>query len=94
MPRAFVESVCTSCERGRVSFAVAQNGETIVLMCDECDAVWLHPNRVRSEAPTFVEGSEHLLPGTSIKLGSNTRWARQEEVLTAGWASFIAGEAE
>lgn len=81
---------CPNNDQGMVRPLVTQSG-VIVLMCDEGNEVWLHPNDidridpiVPSEPSWAVNEWVHIAPGT-------TRWAASED-LPDGWPTLSGGD--
>lgn len=61
------------------------DGSSVVLLCDECSAVWLHPDDVNVVAPVSASASNwDLGPGLSTTPWK-VRWASLEEADEAGW---------
>src|ERR1700730_292949 len=78
---------------GVVGFWRCSDGTTLVLMCDECNAVWLDPTSVTSESALFPSSPDFIVDSLGISLRApKTGWAEREEITTAGWEGFIAGE--
>jgi hypothetical protein len=90
-----VEAFCPICKWGAIGFRQCSDGKTIVLMCDECDAVWLDPQEIDSDHALFPAPPEFLVPtlecSVSVPL---SHWATQKEITTRGWACYIAGESK
>ena len=89
----YVKGVCTYCEAGQVGFRRCSDGVTIVLMCDECDFVWLHPQSLDLKDAVFPDMNTSKVPGTNHSVGGGAAgWATRAEVERAGWQSYIDGE--
>lgn len=88
-----IEKNCPFCRYGTIVFGKCSDNKTIVLICEECESIWLDPQKV---------GIEYMLdappPGyyvatlecCSIALPP-ARWATEEEILERGWGKYIAG---
>jgi hypothetical protein len=80
---------------GQICFRLCANGESIVLMCNECDAVWLEPEHFEIDYFLSPQPPDFLVPGTNCSVGGpKSRWASKDEVSKKGWSSFIVGETE
>lgn len=81
-------STCPTCKDGRVGFRLNADGETLVLVCDECAYIWTSPQTVDEThaidplQPDF----KRRFPGLSLV---DSRWATTDEVLAYGWAPYI-----
>jgi hypothetical protein len=90
-----IEQFCPICEYGSMGFLRCSDNETIVLLCDECDAIWLSPKKVSANQALFPTSPEFLVPSLQCSIKEPpSRWATQEEVANKGWSSFIAGESK
>jgi hypothetical protein len=91
----FIATDCPLEENGQVGFRLCSDEKTMVLMCDECDAVWLRPDlidldhAIYPQQPHFLIGNENC----SIKKPLS-HWATQQEIEKCGWAEFIQREAK
>jgi hypothetical protein len=89
----YVTETCPVCTAGNIGFRRCSDGVTIVLMCDECDSVWLDPAR-RSSADALAPATFSFeVPGTACAVGrGQAGWATRAEVERAGWLAHVAGE--
>lgn len=82
---------CPICLDGQVGFRKCQNDPTLILMCDECDSVWLDPEEINSETVIYPASPDFLIP--ELKCSTiNSRWATDAEIENMGWTEYIAGE--
>ena len=87
--------VCPICGGGIVGIRRSSEASRLVLMCDECQAVWLDPGDNGPEAALFPEGPDFMVPGSTFSIASPaSRWASRGEVVAAGWADYVTGEGE
>jgi hypothetical protein len=72
------------------------DGKTLVLVCDECDAVWTHPGAITAETVLFPSSPDFRIEGLgcSIAAGYGSRWATLEEIRAAQMETLIAGEGQ
>ncbi len=83
--------VCAFCEGGIVGVRVPVSGKRFVGQCDECDAVWLDPER--RDGPHFLAQPLMLCPDDGSSLWSPpAHWATREEIANTAWASAITSE--
>lgn len=88
-----VADPCPICGTGNVGFRRCDDGQTVVLTCDECDAVWLGPREIEGDTALFPSAPGFVVPGLKCSTGGQlSGWATRDEVSKAGWSSFIAGE--
>jgi hypothetical protein len=89
----YVENPCPICHAGAVGFRRCSDGIAIVLMCTECDAVWLGPVVIASESAIFPTAPDYLVEGLSCSTGAGRAgWADLPEIERKGWAPNIFGE--
>jgi hypothetical protein len=76
---------CPFCgEYGVLGFFRCAGGR-IVLVCDECDALF--------QSPDHISADQAILDPPSAR-DPDTGWATREEVEQVGWGARIAGEYE
>lgn len=62
-------------------------------MCDECDSVWLDPERITEEYVLYTAPPDFSIPGLQCSIQSPpARWASREEIIRKGWGSYIFRE--
>jgi hypothetical protein len=78
---------------GEIGFRLCADGKTIILMCDECHAVWLDPEHLEIERFLSPQPPEFVVPGLKCSVRfPESRWATREEVTNYGWSDYIVGE--
>lgn len=87
----FVHDACPICEHGAVGFLICTDTDDVILMCEECDSVWLDPITIIAEAAIFTESPDFVVPGVGCSL-LGSRWATRQEIEQRGWVNYIAGE--
>ncbi len=92
----YASSLCPVCNGGGVGFRKCSDGNTLVLVCDECDAVWIRPIEITAEAAVFPSSPDFIVEGLdcSIAEAAGSRWATRNEIQAAGFETFIAGEGQ
>lgn len=92
----FYAKFCPFCgDYGLVGFWRCNDGKTLVLACDECDATWLHPASITAESALSPDPPDFIVDNLGCSLsGPKAGWATREEIKAAGWESFIAGESK
>ncbi len=85
---------CPFCNQGTVGFHLASDQKTMVMLCDECDAVWLDPERMELNALIWPDrGAAYFVSEISLSLAHPlARWATRAEVEQYGWGQLITGE--
>jgi hypothetical protein len=86
-----INLLCPICNHGSIGFRKCKDGHTLVMVCDECDSVWLGPTKVSAKEAIYTIAPEFIVPGTDCSL-IDSRWAEKDEIIEAGWAEFIGGE--
>ena len=79
---------CPSCEEGPVGYRLCANRETIVLLCDNCALVWMHPNKVDKEHARDPLNPDFARQHPQVGLRSS-RWATEEEIEKWGWGVYL-----
>ncbi len=87
----YIDRFCPMCRGGAIGFTLCSNHKTIVMVCDECDSTWLHPDNVKTNNVIYPSAPEFVIPdiGCSIKFPS-ARWAKRDEIENYGWGQYIA----
>jgi hypothetical protein len=87
-----VAGECPICGTGNRAVFRCGDGGTFVVMCDECDAVWLDPGSLGPADSVFTQEPQFRIPGTEASLvGPGAGWATAEEVERIGWARYVRG---
>ncbi|MBS2038708.1 hypothetical protein JST97_27250 [bacterium] len=79
---------CPSCQEGSVGYRLCANRETVVLLCDNCALVWMHPNQVDADHARDPLNPEFARQHPQVGLRSS-RWANQTEVNDWGWGVYL-----
>jgi len=89
----FYVGTCPFCEQGNLGVRLCSNSEDAVILCDECDAVWLSPEITGK--PLFPEEPDLPCPYCAGNLTeSPARWASMGDILKSGWITAIKGETD
>ncbi|MEM6654517.1 MAG: hypothetical protein AAF596_01815 [Planctomycetota bacterium] len=86
---------CRVCETGPLGLRVCGCCERVVLLCDECDAVWTSADA--SSPPSFSANSKLPCPHCEASLlDPPSRWATRAECEATPWIAeaVAAGELE
>jgi hypothetical protein len=89
----FVRDICSFCEQGQVGFTMCADHETLVLVCDECYAVWIDPRETSVECALFPNVHDFTVPELNCSL-AGARWATKEEIEEKGWGDYVVGSRE
>lgn len=88
-----VESYCPICGAGSIGFWRCADTRTLVLMCDECDSLWLNPEKINARDVIYASAPGFIIPNLECRLnGDYSGWASREEIEARGWVNHIAGE--
>lgn len=90
----YVKPYCPVCGQGMLGFRMCSDGRTIVLLCEECGAVFLRPDEITSETALHPSWPDYVIEGLgcSTAIYAGARWATRDEIRKAGFERFIAGE--
>ncbi len=87
----FVKTVCPICTTGNVGCRCAP-GPQLVLMCDECDSVWLKPDNIVADTALYPQGPDFIVPTLNCSISRPlSDWANQEEIAYSHWEQYIHG---
>jgi hypothetical protein len=91
----YTDGSCPICSNGAIGFRKCSDGRTIVLMCDECNAVWLRPDAIKQEAAIYPSAPDYIVSAVGCSIASpNASWAELHDIKAAGWEKFVAGHGE
>lgn len=83
--------ICSICQQGALGIRICGGCEAAVVLCDECDALWLKPDC--AEPPIFPEQPDAPCPNCAASLyQAPSHWADQVEIEQHGWTDFVRGE--
>jgi hypothetical protein len=89
----YLEENCVVCGDGILGFLRCSDGKKIVIMCEECNSVWLTPGEVSHEDPIYTEAPDYLLPDSNISIsGNDSGWASLDEIKSAGFEDYVSNE--
>lgn len=87
----YLENNCVVCGDGILGFLRCSDGKTIVIMCEECNSVWLSPNEVARESPIYPEAPDFILPESCVSIiGGDSGWASHDEIKSAGFEAYVS----
>lgn len=76
---------CPICNQGMIGFRLCDDHSTLVMMCDECEALWNVGANIDPETALYPQSSNYTVPGTELSIASpRSRWATLEEVKCSG----------
>lgn len=85
-----IQPGCPLCMTGAVGFRRCAPDAGIVLMCDECNAVWLSPEGISTESALYPQGPDFVVPTLNCSIRRPlSDWADRDDVARVGWARFI-----
>ena len=88
----FIKDSCPVCRTGTLGLRRCADGQSFVVMCDECETVWKSPalmstaNALDAVSATF----EVVELGVAIA-GGSAAWAGPQEIFAKGWGEYVAG---
>ena len=85
---------CPYCkEYGAVGVWRCAEGETLILQCDECDALWRDPLNLDNNNALGVMSKDYRLAELPCPIyGGKAGWATWDDVAKTGWTKYVAGE--
>ncbi len=89
----YLEKNCPVCQEGILGLLTCSDGEKVVIMCDECDSVWLSPEEVAIQEPIYPTPPDFFLPNSKISVsGGHSGWAQRDAIREAGMENYISEE--
>lgn len=89
----YLERHCPVCDAGLLGILRCGDGQTLVVMCDECASVWPHPDAVGHAAPHFPAPPAFSLgDGLPAVAGGSCGWADRAEIDHAGFGGWVSDE--
>lgn len=84
---------CDFCDhQGWLGFYLCGDLETIVLLCDECDTVYVSPDDKNRGVPSRLgDAPDYLVEALGIPAAGG-RDATRAEIVSKGWEPHIEGE--
>ena len=85
-----VREGCPICGFGNLGLRLCDDAVTVVVMCDECDAVWLDPRHLPSDAALYPQPPRfEVLDGGPSVGRPGSRWAELHDAARAGVSEYI-----
>lgn len=79
---------CPNCGEGQVGYRLCANRETVVLLCDNCALVWMHPNKVDADHARDPLNPDFARQHPQVELRTS-RWANEKEIQGWGWGVYV-----
>jgi hypothetical protein len=91
-----LKEYCPVCDGGEVGVLRCSGEARLVLMCEECDGVWLsYQDFVLGNFAVVDESEGLVIEGTKSSLRfPGARWATKDEVSEGGWGLVAVIEVE
>lgn len=84
---------CPFCEQGSLGIRICSKAEDVVILCDECDALWLSADLTKK--PAFPEQPDLPCPYCQGNLTDPpAHWASFGEIYQRGWIASVKGETD
>jgi hypothetical protein len=88
----YVQIGCPVCRTGVIGIRRCADGESLVLMCEECETVWASPNHIDADSALSVDPPDYVIPQLGLSVaGDRAGWATDEEVAAKGWGGAVKG---
>lgn len=89
----YYTGICPACEQGTLGLRICSSQQDLVILCDECDALWLSPDT--SAPPLFPDQPELPCPACEGNLmDPPAHWASLGELFQRGWLPAVKGETD
>jgi hypothetical protein len=87
----YLENNCPVCVDGILGFYKCSDNYTIVIMCEECNSVWLNPADIENKEPIYPRSPEFNIPELNVSMsGGGSGWAAYEDITRAGMGNFVS----
>ncbi|MCC6605293.1 MAG: hypothetical protein IT327_18945, partial [Anaerolineae bacterium] len=91
----YIVNNCPVCLYGSVGFWRCADGKTLILLCDECDSMWLNPQKVETENLLASTARNNFIPEVNcFLLGDQAGSATIEDIKKQGWLNYIEDQYE
>lgn len=82
---------CPCCDQGLLGIRICCEDEIGLIVCDECEAIWLEP--ARCTPAIFTEQPDSRCPRCDRPIWQPpSHWAAADEVERLGWQREVVGE--
>ncbi len=81
---------CSCCGTGPMGIRICHTCRAPLVMCDECDAVWLSPEP--GTEPLYPEQPQLPCPHCGHSLRDGSHWGTRQELTELGWVAYVRGE--
>jgi len=89
----YISETCPICRAGAIGFRTCSDGSTLVLMCNECDAVWTNPEAIAFETANFPSAPDYIVNELDCSIsGGASEWATRDAIEKVQWGELINGE--
>lgn len=83
-----IKKDCPVCFQGQIGFRKCANAHTLILMCDECDSIWISPLEIEVSKAIYLSDPDYYIPQVNCSL-MDSRWATYSEIDKVGWSRYI-----
>lgn len=84
---------CRCCEQGLLGIRICCEDEIGLILCEECEAIWLHPTCPGS--PLFPQQPDSACPRCNRPIWeAPAHWATQAEVDRLDWNEYVLSDWE
>ena len=88
-PPFYPHLLCAFCDGwGVLLFLYCEDKDVVILMCDECDTVWLDPEAIHEHNCIHINWPDQYVPEADCSI-RHTHWATREELAALGWDKYI-----
>lgn len=92
-PIYYLDNLCPACNTGILGFRRLDEASKIVIVCHECEAVWMQPYNIALENMRRVSEPDFIVLELECPIfGDNAAWASYEEIKIHGWEEYIYGD--
>jgi hypothetical protein len=87
-PMLIVRVGCPICANGLIGIRRCSDGKSLVLMCDECESVWLDPQHISAEEAVDVQPPSFVVAQLGVSVaGVLAGWAGDAEA--SPWRTYV-----
>lgn len=92
-PILYLSHLCPVCDAGILGFRRLNEASNIVIVCHECEAVWMHPHGITFKNMRQVSEPDFVVLELGQPIfGENAAWANYDEIQNHGWEEYIYGD--
>ena len=89
----YIKNSCPVCRTGTLGVRRCADGQSLIVMCDECETVWKSPAEISTSNALDAVPPNFDVPDLGVSIaGGSAEWAGHDEICAKGWVKYVTGE--